>query len=46
MGKGQPVASAYILMRDGSPQPTTQMKVVRGRERRASLVIEAESVRR
>jgi hypothetical protein len=39
-------AAAYMSMRAGSPQPMTQMKVGRGRERRADGVMDSERVRR
>jgi hypothetical protein len=35
-----------MSMRAGSPQPMTQMKVLMGRPRRASGVIDSERVRR
>jgi hypothetical protein len=46
MGKGHAVASAYIWIREGAPQPITAMKVGTGSWRRASGVIEAERARR
>lgn len=46
MGKGHAVASAYIWISEGAPQPITAMKVGTGSWRRASGVMEAESVRR
>lgn len=46
MGKGHAVASAYIWISEGAPQPITAMKVGTGSWRRASGVMEAERVRR
>lgn len=46
MGKGHAVASAYIWISEGAPQPITAMKVGTGSWRRESGVMEAERVRR
>ena len=46
MGKGQAVASVYIDMRPGSPQPMMAMEVLMGRRRRASGVRVSQRVRR
>lgn len=45
MGKGQAVASWYIGIREGEPQPTTAMKVGVGSWRRSEGVIEAVMAR-
>ena len=46
MGNGQPVASVYIGISSGRPQPMTIMEVGVGRARRSSGVMEEERVRR
>lgn len=46
MGKGHALASAYIWISEGAPQPITAMKVGTGSWRRASGVMEAERARR